>query len=254
MTTEKLRLEEELYSVETMGFKVFSSSLDNIKLTDNIPKVLNTISPNSYGISTKDKLFEDALKSSDILVLDGVYFALSSILLQRKNIKRNQGPDVFYHFMNYCNSKSGKVFFLGSSLETLEKIRDKAKTDFPNIDVGFYPPPFKDEFSEEDNKIMVSEVNKFNPDILFVGMTCPKQEKWAYLNKNRLQTSLICSIGAVFDWYAGNYREIPEIWWKLRLGWLVRAIQRPELIRRNVPNYMIFLGDLLLTMFRIKKQ
>jgi len=238
--------------ISVFGFTVFSDRLSKIQLTNKC-QLCNTISPNSYGISTKDPFFRESLKNSDILVLDGVYFALSSILLQGKNIQRNQGPDVFSHFMERINQHHGKVFFLGASTQTLEKIQTRAKIDYPNLTVGVYSPPFKEEFSEEDNKKMVENVNSFKPDVLFVGMTCPKQEKWSYQHKELLDTGLICSIGAVFDWYAGNYKEIRQIWWKLRLGWLIRAIQRPAVLSRNLPNYYIFFKDLILLILHIKK-
>ncbi len=242
----------KIKTVRTMGFDVFSSSLESISLNTKAPKILNTISPNSYGISTKDDAFREALKKSDYLVLDGVYFALSSIILHGKNIKRNQGPDVFYHFMDRSNKNHYKVFFLGASESTLEKIKIKAKVQYPNIKIDSYSPPFKDEFTEEENDVMIKAINEFEPDVLFVGMTCPKQEKWSSLNQYFLNVKLICCIGGVFDWYAGNYKEISEIWWKLRLGWLIRAIQRPDLLKRNIPNYYIFLKDLILIFLKLK--
>ena len=129
--------------VETIGFKVFSDDLLSIVIEEKHCRVVNTISPNSYGIATKDKEFEQALKTSDYLVLDGVYFALASILLDKKNIKRNQGPDVFYHFISRLNEQQGKVFFLGSTENTLEKIRANAENDYPNLSLDYYSPPFK---------------------------------------------------------------------------------------------------------------
>jgi len=242
-----------MYTIDSLGFKVFSDKLDAIVLDDLGAKTLNTISPNSYGISTKDIVFNEALKHSDYLVLDGVYFALASILLNGKNIQRNQGPDVFYHFMNRLNNQNGKVFFLGASEEVLEKIRLRAKNDYPNILVKTYSPPFKENFNDEDNKAIINEINAFAPDVLFVGMTCPKQEKWTYLNKNKLNIKLACCVGAVFDWYAGNQKEIHPLWWKLRLAWLKRTIDRPEILKRY-PNIGIFFRDLLLIVLRLKKQ
>ena len=85
--------------IDTLGFKVFSDNLDLIDVKNAYPKVINTISPNSYGLATRDADFFQTLKRSDYLVLDGVYFAFASILLQGKNIKKNQGPDVFDHFI-----------------------------------------------------------------------------------------------------------------------------------------------------------
>lgn len=237
--------------INCMGFNVFSNNLSEIDI-NNGNKTLNTISPNSYGISTKDKLFKQALKESDFLVLDGVYFALASILLQRKNIVKNQGPDVFNFFMKKMNSKHGSVFFLGSTVPTLEKIKTKASIDYPNINISYYSPPFKKEFTDDDNSVMIENINNFKPDILFVGMTCPKQEKWSFLNKKKINAKLICCIGAVFDWYAGNEKPINPIWWKLRLAWLKRTINRPEILKRY-PNIGIFFGHLFLALLCIKK-
>ena len=242
-----------MYQNDIMGFKIFNSTLDKIELKENSsPKVINTISPNSYGISTKDKKFRNALKETDYLVLDGVYFALASILLKGKNIIKNQGPDVFNHFMIRLNKTSGKIFFLGSSEATLLKIKNKAKVEYPNIKIETYSPPFKTHFDDNENQEIINLINNFKPDVIFIGMTCPKQEKWAIENKNKLKTQLICSIGAVFDWYAGNEKKIHPLWWKLRLAWLKRTIDRPEILKRY-PNIGIFFRDLLLIILRLKK-
>lgn len=238
--------------IESFGFRVYSDSLEKIPVNGKKGYVLNTISPNSYGISTKDEVFRESLKKSDYLVLDGVYFALASIFLNRKNIKKNQGLEVFYHFMERMNSNNGKVFFLGSSIQTLEKIKNNASNDFPGITVGYYSPPYKAEFSEEENRQMTDAINAFEPDIVFVGMTCPKQEKWAIRNRNNLNASLICCVGAVFDWYAGNEKIIAPIWWKLRLAWLVRTINRPEILKRY-PNIAIFFWHLMQAILGNKK-
>jgi N-acetylglucosaminyldiphosphoundecaprenol N-acetyl-beta-D-mannosaminyltransferase len=238
--------------IKTMGFDVFSASLDKLNFYKSSSILLNTISPNSYGISTKDKMFREALKGSDFLVLDGVFFALSSMLLQGKNIRKNQGPDVFYHFMKRMNNSKGKVFFLGASQQTLEKIKAKANLEYPKITTDIYSPPYKSEFTTEETRKMVEAVNNFEPDVLFIGMTCPKQEKWAYQNKKKLNTKLICCVGAVFDWYAGNQKEIHPLWWKLRLGWLKRTIDRPEILKRY-PNIGIFFWHLFLALLGNKK-
>ncbi|MCA0932644.1 WecB/TagA/CpsF family glycosyltransferase [Lutimonas saemankumensis] len=239
--------------IRTLNYKVYSDSLSKIKIEDGACKVINTISPNSYGIATKDTEFDFALKDSDYLVLDGVYFALSSILLQGKNIKRNQGPDVFHHFISRFQRTRGKVFFLGSTTEVLNKIESRLKIDFPLVEAGTFSPPFKKEFSDEDNELMIDQVNSFKPDILFIGMTCPKQEKWAIKNRDKLNAKIVICIGNVFDWYAGTQKSIHPIWFKLRLGWFIRIFLRPEVFKRNIGNQMIFFKDLLLIKFKIKK-
>jgi len=150
------------------------------------------------------------------------------------------------------SSKGGKIFFMGSTNEVLEKMKLQAAQDYPDMEVAYHSPPYKPEFNKEDNQEIIDKINTFRPDIVFVGMTCPKQEKWSYGIKHELNTKLICSVGAVFDWYAGDSKEIKPIWWKLRLAWLKRTIDRPEILKRY-PNIFIFFWHLLLVFFRIKK-
>jgi N-acetylglucosaminyldiphosphoundecaprenol N-acetyl-beta-D-mannosaminyltransferase len=239
--------------IEVLDFKVFSDDLSLINVAGNSCRVINTISPNSYGITTKDPIFKSALQRSNYLVLDGVYFAFASLLLQGRNIKKNQGPDVFNHFINRLETIKGKAFFLGSSNDTLDKIKLRMQREYPGIDVRYYSPPFKHEFSDEDNSDMVKAINEFKPDILFVGMTCPKQEKWAIKFRDSLNAGLVICIGNVFDWFAGTQKAIHPIWFKLRLGWLIRIYYRPEIFKRNIKNQLVFFGDVILLFFRFKK-
>jgi len=242
-------------TVSVMGLTVFSDNLVKIPISGEKCRVINcSISPNSYTLALKDAEFRDALKKTDFPVLDGVYFALASILLQGKNIKKNQGPEVYRHFIARLNETSGKAFFLGSSEMVLQKIRDRLSKEYPNITVETFSPPFKKEFSKEDNDDMVSRINKFNPNILFVGMTAPKQEKWAVKHRDRLHCSLVVSIGNVFDWYAGTQKEIHPIFFKLRIAWLVRIFLRPEILKRNLGNQMLFFWHLVLVFLKIKKE
>jgi N-acetylglucosaminyldiphosphoundecaprenol N-acetyl-beta-D-mannosaminyltransferase len=237
--------------VKVFGFRVFSDSLDKIPLAGRCATV-TTISPNSYGIATRDPEFMAALRAADYLVLDGVYFGLSSVLLNGEVIKANQGPDVFAHFIARVAALRGKVFFLGSTEETLRKIRARAAVDFPNLTVETYSPPFKKVFDAEDNRLMIERINAFAPDVLFIGMTAPKQEKWAHVHRDSLNARLAISIGAVFDWFAGNEKPIAPIWWKLKLAWLVRTIHRPQILARY-PSIGIFFWHLLLARVGVKK-
>ena len=209
------------------------------------------MSPNSYGISTYDSCFQKSLKKSDVLVLDGVYFGLGYFLKTGKTIRKNQGPFLTDYYLKLANEKGMKVFFMGSSQKTLNKIKNLIEKDFKQIKLGIYSPPFKKIFSDKDNEIILNEINSFNPNILFIGMTCPKQEKWSYQMRDKINSNIICNVGAVFDWIAGNQKQIHPIWWKLRLAWLKRTIDRPEIIKRY-PNIMIYFRDMFLDIFKIK--
>ena len=154
-----------------MGYDIFSDNLSKIELTDKC-KVLSTISPNSYAIAEKDSVFKKSLLNSDFIVLDGVYFGLAAILTQRKIIKTNNGPSVYDFFIKKMNRQKGRVFFLGSNQETLGKIKSRLNSEYPDVFANFFSPPFKTNFSESENKEIITTINNFKPDIVFVGMTC----------------------------------------------------------------------------------
>jgi len=245
----------EYNTVSVLGFKVFSDNLSKIPIRGEKCRSINcSISPNNYGLTVKDPGFKKVLQNTDFLVLDGVYFALASIFLQGKNIKKNQGPDVYKHFISRLNDMHGRVFFLGSSESVLQKIKDRIAEEFPNVTVASFSPPFKSEFSAADNQEMISKINEFKPDIVFVGMTAPKQEKWSNQHKDQLNAGLIISIGNVFDWYAGTQKEIHPFFFKIRIAWLIRIFLRPEIFKRNIGNQMLFFQHLALMVLRLKKQ
>lgn len=234
-------------------FPVFCGDLNEITYKQQKHFLINTISPNSYGLAVKNPQVKEALQKSDILILDGLYFGWVALFKKGVRINRIAGWDAFVFFSNQLNRSNGKVFFLGSSEETLLKIKERYNSEYPNVIVGTYSPPFKEEFSIEDNIKMHEAVNSFNPDVVFVGMTAPKQEVWSYQNKLQLNTLIICSIGNVFDWYAGNSKRPSVIWQKIGMEWLVRIFLRPEIFKRNIGNQMIFFRHLFLDILHLKE-
>ncbi len=238
-------------TIKVLGYNVFTGRLSDLDFSKKY--LLNTFSPNSYGISLTDKEFSIALKKTDILVLDGMGIAIGSILLNGKNIKKIAGQDCFDHFIAEANKNNWRVFFLGSSENTLQKIIKRLEKEYPKVKACGYAPPFKAVFTEEENNLMVKQINSFNPHILFIGMTAPKQEKWAFQHKDEVNARIITTIGNVFDWYAGNSKRPAKIWIILRLEWFIRIFHRPEIFKRNTKNQLLFFRDLLLVFFKIKK-
>ena len=224
-------------------YNIFSSSLKSIDLVNN--KVINTINPHSYCVAKRDLQFKEALLSSDILLPDGVGIVLAERFLNGKKIKKIAGYDLFLFLMNKLNKDSGSVFFLGASKKTLEKIKYKCLNEYPNITFGSYSPPFKTRFSKKDSKIMCDNINSFKPDVLFVGMTAPKQEKWVYEFKNHLEAENICSIGAVFDFYAENIKRAPKFLIIIGLEWLYRSLKSKRLFKRNFISNPKFVLDII---------
>lgn len=124
--------------------------------------------------------------------------------------------------------------FLGSSEKVLSLIRERAVADYPHLQIVTYSPPYKPEFSNEDNRTMIQAVNTADPDLLWIGMTAPKQEKWAFAHWHELDIHCHCgTIGAVFDFYAGTARRAPLWWQRHSLEWLFRLLMEPRRMWRR---------------------
>jgi N-acetylglucosaminyldiphosphoundecaprenol N-acetyl-beta-D-mannosaminyltransferase len=241
-------------TVHLLSYEVYGSELDEIDINTNGAVVINTINAYSYVVAKKDPLFRKALQSSAVLVPDGFPIVVAAKFLKGKKIKKIAGADVFFHFCEKMNREKGKCFFMGSSEKTLERIRNRLNTEYPNILSGFYSPPFKKEFSEEENSEILTNINAFAPDVLFVGMTAPKQEKWVHQFNSKINARIIASIGAVFDFYAGTVERPSKFWIKLNLEWFIRLLKEPKrLWKRYLIHSPIFFFDMLLAKVRLKK-
>lgn len=236
-----------------MGYEVYCDDLSNIEINSG-KKIINTINPHSYIVAKNDTIFEKALQSSDIIIPDGSGIVMTANFIYNTTIKKIAGADIHKHLLEELNNKSGSCFYMGSSEYTLEEIKKKLENEYPNISAHFYSPPFKDSFTNEENQIIIESINEVKPDVLFVGMTAPKQEKWLYENKDYLNFKIATSIGAVFDFYAGTIKRPSNFWINAHLEWLPRFLNEPRrLWRRNFISTPLFLLDMLLYKLKIKK-
>ena len=211
--------------------------------------LINTINAHSYNVARKDQLFAEALTKGDYLIPDGMSVVKACKWLDAKSQPKERiaGADLFEFEMNKLNEKGGTVMFMGSSEKTLAKIVQQAAKVYPNLKVVTYSPPYKPEFNDEDNKDIINAINTANPDLLWIGMTAPKQEKWTYSHWNEL--SIHChvgTIGAVFDFFAGNTQRAPLWWQEHGLEWLYRLIKEPRRMwRRYIIGNTVFLWHML---------
>lgn len=211
--------------------------------------LINTINAHSYNTALKDKIFAEALIKGNVLIPDGISIVKACKWLKAKSQpqERIAGWDLFEFEMNHLNQKGGKCFFMGSSEKVLNLIKIRASVDYPNIQIETYSPPYKSEFSEEDNKKIIDAINQANPDLLWIGMTAPKQEKWTYTHWNELNIHChVGTIGAVFDFFAGTVERAPLWWQEHGLEWLYRLIKEPKRMwRRYIIGNTLFLWNIL---------
>lgn len=209
---------------------LFNFSLETLP---NEKLLITTLNAHSYNLAQTNLAFSEALEKSDVLLPDGISIVLAKRFLDGTSLKKIAGADLFHYEMNRLNNVQGSCFFLGSTAQTLQLIKAKAAIEFPHVKVETYSPPFKDIFNDEDNALMLDTIRQFNPDVLFIGMTAPKQEVWAYQHLEQIQAKHICCIGAVFDFYAGTINRAPQWIISMGLEWLYRLGSEPKRLWRR---------------------
>ena len=241
-----------LKTLTILGSKAELASLPEGKL------LINTINAHSFNTAKKDQLFAEALTNGDVLIPDGVSIVKACKWIKAKSQPKERiaGWDLFSFEMEKLERESEElrtkseeskiVMFMGSSQKVLDLIVKRAAVDYPHLKVVTYSPPYKPEFSDEDNKAIIDAINAANPDLLWIGMTAPKQEKWTYSHWNELNIHChVGTIGAVFDFFAGTVERAP-IWWQNHgLEWLYRLIKEPKRMwRRYIIGNSLFLWNM----------
>lgn len=222
-------------TIKLFDYDILASDIDFLQTGSK--SLVNTINQYSYIIAEKDPEFKKALQDADVLLPDGIGVVVAASLIEGKKIKKVAGADLHHYLLSKLQKEGGSCLYLGSSEKTLTAIKTRLQKDFPAVKSGFYSPPYKPQFTEEDNARMIEAVNAFKPDVLFVGMTAPKQEKWSHEHREKLDANVICSIGAVFDFYAGTIDRPGKIWINLGLEWFMRLLKEPKRMRKRYIYY-----------------
>lgn len=236
---------------EILGYPVVSDSLETcINVIEGwlgavgSPRTFVCANPHSLITALGTPQFSKVFFDSDLVTPDGVGIVFASKIMGGAIRHRITGSDVFHGVCKVLNNKEGgSCFFLGSTEQTLESIRARMQVDYPNVRVATYSPPFRDVFSSEENRLMIESINTFRPDVLWVGMTAPKQENWISRHKDQLDVKFVGAIGAVFDFYSGKVQRSHPMFQRMGLEWLPRLIREPKrLWRRNListPNFVV---------------
>ena len=233
----------ELTTESIVGYPVCTDSISGIveQLMAQIEKrdrsccYFSCVNPHAVEMAAQDPAFHAALMESDFLTADGIGVVYVSRLTGGRIGQRITGTDVFHSLTRAMNEKGGmSCYFLGSTDDTLAKIRERMGREYPGVRIaGTWSPPFKPVFDAQDNDEMIGRVNESNADVLWVGMTAPKQEKWVHDNRHRLKVAFAGPIGAAFDFYAGNIRRAGPTLQRLGLEWLPRLVQEPRRLWRR---------------------
>ena len=238
-------------SLQLKTLKILSCK-DELAALSEGKLLINTINAHSYNTAQKDALFAEALAKGDVLIPDGASIVKACRWIGAKSQPRERvaGWDLFEFEMDQLNRKAGgrkRVMFMGSSEQVLVRIRERAAEVYPNLEVVTYSPPYKPEFDEKDNQQIIKAIHAADPDLLWIGMTAPKQEKWTYAHWKELNIHChVGTVGAVFDFFAGTYQRAPQWWQEHSLEWLYRLLKEPRRMwRRYVLGNPLFLWNVL---------
>lgn len=172
------------------------------------------------------------VNAADLIVPDGMPLVWMQKLQGRKDAQRVRANDLMIMLCGYAEKQGLSVGFYGGKQEVIDAIKARAASDFPGLKVAYaYSPPFRP-LTEEEDAAIVAEINESAPDILFMGLGCPKQENWMADHKDRVKCVML-GVGASFDFYAGNVKESPEWMGRLGLEWLYRLTQEPRRLWRR---------------------
>lgn len=211
-------------------------------------KAVSCLNPHSYAVAKYDHRFASALRASDWLLPDGVGVAMACGAIARRPFARVTGSDLFYR-LNECMDRVGglRVFFIGSTPEVLALILDRYAAQYPGVAlVGCHAPPFEREMSEQALADCLQAVERAAPDVIYVGMTAPKQEVFIDRAREALPAKVAIGVGAVFDYYAGRRSRASAMTRALGLEWLVRLAAEPSRMwRRTLVSAPVFVRDVL---------
>jgi N-acetylglucosaminyldiphosphoundecaprenol N-acetyl-beta-D-mannosaminyltransferase len=231
--------EEDAMFFKKNMFKVLGVRLDAIQ----IPKAINLIKEFVKGSKTgyfialidshqvmegcKDPVFKAMLNSADLSLPDGMpllWLAKKKGFLLKRRV---YGPELMETFLSQTRGEYSH-FFYGGKPKVTERLAQVLKQKYPELRIsGFYSPPFK-QLDEEEDAGIIDLINNAKPDILWVGLGVPKQEKWIYTHRQKIKVPVMIGVGAAFDFLSGSKPQAPSWMRESGLEWTFRLITEPK--------------------------
>jgi N-acetylglucosaminyldiphosphoundecaprenol N-acetyl-beta-D-mannosaminyltransferase len=234
--------------------KIGKVYIDNVTLNESVDVIDNMVEQNvkTFVVTPNvdhivklesDRDFLRVYQEAGLVLADGNPLVWASHLMGNPLKERVTGSDLFPALCEKASKTKRTVFFLGGLDGVAEKAADNLKEKFPGLEVvGTYCPPFGFDKSKEENDRIVAMINEVRPDILFVGVGAPKQEKWIYNNIKELNINVAIGIGASFDFEAGTIKRASKAYQNAGLEWFWRFSQEPKrLFKRYFVDSLKFL-------------
>lgn len=172
------------------------------------------------------------VNGADLIMTDGMPLVWMQKWQGGKDATRVRANDLMTMLCAYAAKNNLSVGFYGGKQEVIDAIKARAQKELPDLRIAYaFSPPFRF-LTDAEDALITAEINRAKPDILFMGLGCPKQENWMAAHKDKVQAVML-GVGASFDFYAGNVKESPAWLGKLGLEWLYRLTQEPKRLWRR---------------------
>lgn len=179
-----------------------------------------------------DPHFQQAVNQADLVTSDGVPLVWALRLLGAEAATRVYGPDLVPALCQEATNQNVPVGFYGGTPEVLERMAAELRRRWPSLSIGFcWSPPFRPLTAAEDAEV-VARINASDVRVLFVGLGCPKQERWMAEHRDRLALVMV-GVGAAFDFLAGTKRQAPPLLQRAGLEWCFRLATEPRRLWRR---------------------
>jgi N-acetylglucosaminyldiphosphoundecaprenol N-acetyl-beta-D-mannosaminyltransferase len=255
----ELNYPESISKVDVLGCRVNNITLEGavdliekwIREFNNIPR--RVVATGFHGIweAYKNPALRQVLNSADLFCPDGIAPVWLSRVYGEPIVSRVPGPDLMAAFLARADERAYSSFFLGDTTETLTALRDKIQGQYPGHRVaGVLSPPFR-AVSVEEDCLLVDEINRAEPDVLWVGLGMPKQEWWIEQHVPRLHVPVVAGVGAAFRFLSGRVKRAPRWVGECGFEWLWRlAVEPSKVWRRDLIDGPRFLASALVECVR----
>ena len=201
------------------------------------PGYVCAVAVHAVMVGQDDEEMRSALLGSSLTVPDGMPVVWAANLLGDNLDDRVYGPELMLRYSDRCAERGHRVFLYGGRDQgSLQQLALNLRLKFPGIKiVGGYSPPFRPLTDDEETQV-AAQINAARPDVVWVGIGVPKQEKWMARMRPMLEAPVLAAVGAAFDFHAGRVSQAPAWMQDRGLEWTYRIAQEP---RRLLPRYLI---------------
>lgn len=208
--------------------------------------------PHSVLMCQRDEAMKRATVNAALTLPDGVGIIWAANILGYKHHGRVTGPTLMLKLCDWGREKRIRHFFYGGSEGVAENLAQNLSRRFPELEVvGAFCPPFRPMTEQEDREV-IAKINYSKPDILWIGLGAPKQEKWMLEHLGKVTATAMIGVGAAFDFHSGNAKWAPAWVRKYGMEWLYRTISEPRRIGPKAVDNIIFGMRIITQYFLIK--